>query len=69
MEFLIGIFVGGLLYYIFAERKNASGKLILDLTESAEQPVVIKFHESLNDIYMRKQIVLDVEVLEDNSLN
>lgn len=67
--FIIGIFVGALLYYVFAERKRSSGTVIIDLTESAESPIALKFSESINSIYSKKHITLDVEVHEDNSLN
>lgn len=69
MEFIVGIFVGALLYYVFCERKKISGKLTVDLTTNAAQPVSINFYESLEEIYFKKHITLSVEVLEDDSLN
>lgn len=68
MEFVIGIFVGALLYYVFADRKKSSGVFVIDLTEDAEQPIQLKMDEGLNAIYSKKRIMLDVKVLEDDSL-
>ena len=67
MEFLIGIFIGALLYYIFAERKHYSGTFVIDLTENAKEPICLKMDENLNTIYGKKHISLKVRVLEDNS--
>ena len=36
MEFVIGIIVGAVLYYAFAERKKSSGVFVIDLREDAE---------------------------------
>ena len=68
MDFVVGIIVGAILYYAFCERKKPSGAFVIDLREAAEQPVVIKLHESLDSMYIKKQIILNVELLQDNSL-
>ena len=69
MEFLLGIFVGGLLYYVFAERKKTSGTLIIDLSDPMSDNIFsLSVHENLNDIYMKKRVLLDVKTYE-NSLN
>lgn len=67
MEFLIGIFVGALLCYIFIERKHYSGTFAIDLTEDAKEPIRLKMDENLNSIYSKKHIMLKVQVLEDDS--
>ena len=69
MEFLIGILVGALLYYVFGERKKASGTFVIDLRDPEKDVCRIEMDESLNDIYEKKRIVLNVRVYEDNSLN
>lgn len=70
MEFLIGIFVGAFLYWVFTERKKTSGSFIVDFRDSSsEQPFVISMDDSLEEICMKKHIVLDVKVYEDDSLN
>lgn len=67
MEFLIGIFVGGLLYWIFAERKKASGTFVIDLTDPIKDICRFEMDDSLDEIYSKKQIVLNVRVYENNS--
>ena len=69
MEFLIGILVGVLLYYVFGERKKASGTFVIDLRDPEKDVCRIEMDESLNDIYEKKRIVLNVRVYEDDSLN
>lgn len=69
MEFLIGIFVGGLLYWVFIERKKSSGSFVVDLRDTAsDQPFILNMNESLEDICMKRHIILDVKVYEDDSL-
>ena len=61
MEFLIGIFVGGLLFWLFVDRKKPSGKLIIDFRDIAETPLTLKLDEHIDDIYRKKSILLVVE--------
>ena len=68
MEFLIGIFVGALLYYVFGVRKKASGTFVIDLTDPEKDVCRMDMDESLNDIYSKKQITLNVKVYENYSL-
>ena len=69
MEFLIGILVGALLYYVFGERKKASGTFVIDLRDPEKDVCRMEMDESLNDIYEKKRIVLNIRVYEDDSLN
>ena len=69
MEFLIGILVGALLYYVFGERKKASGTFVIDLRDPEKDVCRMEMDESLNDIYEKKRIVLNVRVYEDDSPN
>lgn len=69
MEFLIGILVGALLYYVFGERKKASGTFVIDLRDPEKDVCRMEMDESLNDIYEKKRIVLNVRVYKDDSLN
>lgn len=70
MEFLIGIFVGGLLYWVFVDRQKASGSFVVDFRDaSSDQPFVLRMDEGLEEICMKKRIILDVKVYEDDSLN
>lgn len=67
MEFVIGMFVGGLVYWLFFERKKPSGTFVIDFTDPAKDVCRFEFDEDLNDIYMKRQIVLNVKVYEDDS--
>jgi len=60
MEFLIGIFVGGLLFWLFIDRKKPSGKIIIDFRDIAETPLTLKLDEHIDDIYRKKSILLKV---------
>ena len=61
MEFLIGIFVGGLLFWLLFDRKKPSGRFIIDFRETAETPYTLKLSEHIDDIYGKKSILLMVE--------
>ena len=67
MEFVIGIAVGLLLYYVFGDRKKYSGSLTIDLTMDAKEPIKLNIYEPLGDITSKKWIMLDVRVLTDDS--
>ena len=69
LEFLIGIFVGALMYYVFGERKKPSGTFVIDLRVPEKDVCRMEMDESLNDIYEKKQIILNVRVYEEDSLN
>ena len=70
MEFLIGIFVGGLLYWLFKERKRPSGVFTIDLSDPMNADVCgLTIYDNLNDIGMKKQIILDVKLIVDDSPN
>lgn len=61
MDFLIGIFVGGLLFWLFVDRKKPSGKIIIDFRDIAQTPLTLKLDEHIDDIYSKKSILLAVE--------
>jgi hypothetical protein len=65
MEFVIGIFVGALLYWVFGERKKASGTFVIDLTDPEKDVCRFEMDENLNSICMKKQIFLNVKVYEN----
>ena len=69
MEFVIGIIVGALLYYVFADRKKPSGMFIIDLANPEEETCRLVWDESLNEICMKKSVVLSVKTITDDSLN
>lgn len=63
MEFLLGVLIGALLYYIFAERKKSSGTFTIDLTDN--ELCKVTMYENLNDIYFKDRIILDVKIIDD----
>lgn len=67
MEFLIGIFVGGLLYYVFCERKHPSGTFVIDFSDPMKDVCKLELDEDINDIYLKKQIILNVKTYGDIS--
>ena len=67
MEFVIGIFVGALLFYVFAERKRASGTFVIDLSDPAKDVCRLELDESLNNIYAKKQVIFKVKAIEAGS--
>lgn len=68
MEFLIGIFVGALLFWVLVERKTASGSFIVNMDDPMEETFRIEMHETLGEICNKKQIFLNVKIQDSNSL-
>ena len=68
MEFVVGIWVGLLLFYVFGVRKKPSGTFVIDLRDPEKDVCRLEMDDSLNDIYSKKQIILNVRVYEDDSL-
>ena len=60
MEFLIGIFVGGLLFWLFVDRKKPSGKIIIDFRDAGKTPLTLRLNEHIDDIWRKKSILLEV---------
>lgn len=67
MEFLIGIFVGGLLFWLFVDHKRPSGKIIIDFRDIDGPPLTLKLDEHIDDIYKKKSILLEVETYDYES--
>lgn len=67
MDFLIGIFVGGLLFWLFIDRKKPSGKIIIDFRDIAKTPLTLRLDEHIDDIYRKKSILLKVETYDYES--
>ena len=68
MEFIVGVWVGLLLVYIFSVRKTPSGTFVIDLRDPEKDVCRLEMDDSLNDIYSKKQIILNVRVYENDSL-
>lgn len=70
MEFLIGMFVGGLLYWLFIDRKKSSGIFTIDLSDPMNDDVCgLTLYEGLNELSMKKRIIIDIKTIMDNSQN
>lgn len=67
MEFIIGILVGGLLYYVFCERKRPSGTFVIDLSDPVKDVCKLELDENLDSIYSKKHIVLNVKTYAEQS--
>lgn len=63
MEFVIGIFVGGLLYWVFFERKKPSGTFVIDMSDANKDVCRLELDENLNSIYSKKSILLKIKAL------
>ena len=57
------------MHYVFGERKKPSGTFVIDLRDPEKDVCRMEMDESLNDIYEKKQIILNVRVYEEDSLN
>ena len=68
MEFIVGIWVGLLLFYVFGVRKKPSGTFVIDLRDPEKDVCRLEMDDSLNDIYTKKRIILNVRVYENDSL-
>ena len=68
MEFLIGVFVGVLTAYIIyclsKKKQKVSGTFVINAADPEKDVCTFEFDESLNDIYTKKQILLNVRVVE-----
>ena len=64
--FIVGIIVGLILHYIFANRKKPSGQFVIDLSDPLKDVCTFVLYEDINDIYEKKQILLDVKTYDDS---
>ena len=67
MEFVIGILVGAFLYWVFAERKHASGSFIINMSDPMDETFKLEMYDGLGEIYSKKKIFLKVKIIGDNS--
>lgn len=67
--FIIGIFVGGLLFWLYTKPKKPSGSFVIDFSDPMKDVCTLEMDEDLNDIYTKKCIMLKVRVVEDDSQN
>lgn len=66
MDFVIGILVGAFLYWVFAERKSASGSFIINMTDPMDETFKLEMYDSIGEIYSKKKIFLNVKIHDDS---
>lgn len=68
MEFVIGMLVGALLFYLFVDHKKVSGAFIIDLSDAMEdKPFRLELYDDLNAIYSKKSILFKVNRVTESS--
>ena len=67
MEFVIGFFVGGLLFWLFFERKKPVGTFIIDFSDVDKDMCTLQLDKNLNELYLKKHILLRVKFMDYNS--
>lgn len=67
MEFVIGLFVGGLLFWLFFERKKPVGTFIIDFSDVDKDMCTLQLDKNLNELYLKKHILLRVKFMDYNS--
>ena len=67
--FIVGVIVGVILRYVFAERKKPSGTFVIDFTDPIKDVCRLELDDNLNSLYSKKYITLKVKVFEENSHN
>lgn len=66
VEFILGILVGSLLFYLFFERKKPSGTFVFDFSDMDKDVCRLELDDDIHDIYDKKRIVLNVKVYENS---
>ena len=66
--FVVGVFVGALLFYIFVDHKKPSGTFIIDCSDPLNENLcTLNLHESLDAIWDKKKIVVNVKTYSNDS--
>lgn len=64
MEFVIGIFVGALLFWLFFGHKKASGTFVIDFSDPAKDICRFDMNESLDTMCKKKRVIFNVKFVE-----
>lgn len=67
--FTVGIIIGMILRYAFAERKKPSGTFVMDFSDPLKDICRLELDEDINALYSKKYITLKVKVYEEHSHN
>ena len=66
MEFVIVIFVGGFLYWLFFNHNKPSGTFVIDLSDPLKDVCRLELDESIDSIYTKKRIILNVKTYNNS---
>lgn len=66
MEFVIGILIGGLLYWLFLDYEKPAGTFVIDLSDPMKDVCRLELDEDINSIYEKKHIKLRVRTYGDS---
>lgn len=64
MEFVVGIFAGALLFWLFFGHKKASGTLVIDFSNPTKDVLRFDLNESLNTLCKKKHARVDIKFIE-----
>lgn len=64
VTFIIGILIGALIFWLFADRKKPSGSFIIDFSDPLKDVCKLELDESLDSVYTKKEIILKVKTYE-----
>lgn len=64
--FIVGVLVGMTVIYITKPYDHPSGTFVIDLSDPLKDVCRIEFDESIDDIYMKKSIVLNVRTYDSH---
>ena len=62
--FAVGVVIGCILYYAFAERKKSAGTFVIDFSDPMKDICRLELDEDINTLYSKKYISLKVKVFE-----
>lgn len=67
MEFVVGIFVGGLLFWLFFTRKKPIGTFVIDFSDPMKDVFRFDWEVDINTVYTKKYVLFKVKVIEESS--
>ena len=64
MEFIVGIFVGALLFWLFVDRKKVSGEFIIDCSDPlSDELCTLRLYDHIDTIWNKKTITVKVRTI------
>ena len=61
LEAIIGIVIGCVLTYVFMSRIKPSGTFFMDFSDPTKDVCLLELDESLDTIYYKKRVILNVK--------